>query len=247
MRCAGVIVKNWQKAAVVTLITLIAGGIYLFTVFEHRRKLAAVPNADENQGMTMDDLAVVRTKSIISFEGAKELEGTSVWMKNGYTIAYFPFEGGRVEFAKRVGVIPSAQRLDIKKVVKAAPPASVDDGISHGSRQIFAVFTMPGNPNQYATAIGVMDGIQEQYFCNLLFYYDDPHTIYDNWPKNIWAAVDAHQVIPGMNELQTRMSIGQNGRGDGSTEGNRTVTYDQGGKHWTVTFVNDKATNIKTD
>ena len=67
----------------------------------------------------------------------------------------------------------------------------------------------------YATPIGVIDGSQEQYFCDILFYYDDPHTIYDYWPKNVWAAIDAHQVMPGMSELQTRMSIGQKIQTDG--------------------------------
>lgn len=240
--------KAWQKSVLITVVTLLIGAIYLFSVFKGRKNPGVVLQQPENQGLSADELAVVRTKSIISFDDAREqLEGSSVWMQNGYTMAYFPFEAGRVDFAKREGVIPSAQRLDIKKLVRTAPPANLDDGISHGTRQIFAVFTLPGDSTQYATAIGTMDGSREQYFCNLLFYYDDPHTIYDNWPKDVWAAVDAHQVKPGMNELETRMAIGQNGRGDGSAQGNRTVTYDQAGKHWTVTFVNDHAMAIKTE
>ncbi len=104
----------------------------------------------------------------------------------------------------------------------------------------------PAATSLYATAIGAIDASQEEYFSDILFFYDDPHTIYDNWPKNVWAAIDAHQVLPGMSELQTRMSIGQKTHSDGSSEGNRTVTYDQAGKTWTVTFVDNKATTIKT-
>jgi len=33
----------------------------------------------------------------------------------------------------------------------------------------------------------------------------------------------------------------------GGTEGNRTVTFDQSGKHWTVTFVKNRATEIKSE
>jgi hypothetical protein len=105
---------------------------------------------------------------------------------------------------------------------------------------------MPGATGLYATAIGVMDSSQEEYFSDILFFYDDPHTIYDNWPKTIWAAIDAHRVLPGMSELQTRMSIGQKTQSEGSSEGNRTVTYDQAGKTWTITFVDNKATTIKS-
>ena len=48
-----------------------------------------------------------------------------------------------------------------------------------------------------------------------------------------------------MSELETRMAIGQKEKPDGSREGDRTVTYDEDGKNWTVTFVKDKATEIK--
>ncbi len=44
-----------------------------------------------------------------------------------------------------------------------------------------------------------------------------------------------------MSELQTRMSIGQKQHSDDSAEGNRTVTYDQAGKKWTVTFVEQQS------
>ncbi len=229
-----------------TLVTLAIGGIYLFSVFEHRRNPGVATQHGPEQNLTPDDVAIVRMKMMTSFDDALTLQGASVWMKNGYTMPYYPELGGRIAFANPAGVIPSAQRLDIKKVIKAVPPAQVDDGISHGARQVFAVFSLPGSPTLYATAIGVIDGRQEQYFCDVLFYYDDPHNIYNYWPKNVWTAIDAHQVIPGMSELQTRMSIGQKTQTDGSSEGNRTVTYDQAGRQWTVTFVNNKATTIKS-
>ena len=220
--------------------------MYLLVVFVHRRNPGVAAQSNPEQNLTPDDVAVVRMMFPTSFDDALKLENTSVWMKNGYTMPYFPYEGGRIVFAKSAGVIPSAQRLDIKKVIKAATPAQVDDGISHGTRQVFAVFALPGGTSLYATAIGAIDNSQEEYFSDILFFYDDPHTIYDNWPKNVWAAIDAHQVLSGMSELQVRMSIGQKTQSDSSSEGNRTVTYDQAGKKWTVTFVDNHATTIKS-
>jgi hypothetical protein len=41
------------------------------------------------------------------------------------------------------------------------------------------------------------------------------------------------------------MAIGQKIHTDSQNEGNRTVTYDQDGKKWTVTFVKDQAAEIK--
>jgi len=239
--------KNWQKALIVTLITLTIGGIYLLVVFEQRRNPGVAQQTNPEQNLTPDDVAVVRTMFPTSFDDVLKLQNTSVWMKNGYTMPYFPYKSGHIDFIQNQGKIPSAQRLDIKKVIKAAPPAQVDDGISHGARQVFAVFALPGATSLYATAIGAIDGSQEEYFSDVLFFYDDPHTIYDNWPKTVWAAIDAHQVLPGMSELQTRMSIGQKIQSERSSEGNRTVTYDQAGKTWTITFVDNHATTIKTN
>jgi hypothetical protein len=237
--------KTWHKAALITLVTLAVGGIYLLSVFEQRRNPGVLPETAPGQNLTPDDVAIVRMKFMTSFDDALKLQGTSVWMKNGYTMPWFPYKSGHIDFTKDQGKIPSAQQLDIKKVIKAVPPDQVDDGISHGTRQAFAIFSLPHSPDLYATVIGAIDASQEEYFCDVLFYYDDPHKIYDNWPKNVWAAVDAHQVIPGMNELQTRMSIGQDQHVDSSSEGTRTVTYNQAGKKWTITFVNNKVSKIQ--
>ncbi|HEY1806480.1 MAG TPA: hypothetical protein VGG45_18555 [Terracidiphilus sp.] len=237
--------KTWHKAALITLVSLAIGGIYLFSVFEHRRNPGVLPETAPNQNLTPDDVAIVRMKFPTSFDDVLKLENTSVWMKNGYTMPYFAYKSGHIDFTKDQGKIPSAQQLDIKKVIKAAPPADIDDGISHGTRQAFAIFSLPHSPDLYATVVGAIDGSHEEYFSDVLFYYDDPHSIYDNWPKNVWAAVDAHQVTPGMNELQTRMSIGQDQHVDSASEGTRTITYNQAGKKWTITFVDNKATTIK--
>lgn len=238
--------RTWHKAAIITLITFAIGGIYLFSVFQHRRNPGVVPQNAQQQSENRDDSAPVRMMFPTSFDDAVKLQGTSVWMKNGYAIPYYPYQNGRIDFAKPAGVIPPAQRLDITKVIKAVPPADLDDGISQGTRQVFAIFTLPGNANLFAAAVGVIDSSQEGYFSDVLFYYDDPHSIYDYWPKNVWAAIDAHQVLPGMSELQVQMSIGHNQHTEGGSDANRTVTFDQAGKKWTITFVNNHATAIQS-
>src|SRR5271157_2984652 len=54
------------------------------------------------------------------FEDLQRLEGATVWMKNGYTMPYYPYAGEHVEFGRRVGLIPAAQQLEVKKIVTAA-------------------------------------------------------------------------------------------------------------------------------
>ena len=237
--------KTWKVFLIPTLITLTIGAIYLFSVWKHRQNPGIISQKDENETLSKDDLVVMRAFFPQHFEDTLRLEGTTVWMKNGYTMSYFPYSGGHVEFARRVGVIPPAQRMEIKKIIKSAVPADVDDGVAHGSRQALAVFALPGAKDLYAMPIGSIQGSEEAYYCDMLFFYDDPHKIYDYWPKDVWSAIDAHQVKPGMSEVETRLAIGQNMHPDGTKEGDRTVTYDQDGKSWTVTFVKNKATTIK--
>jgi hypothetical protein len=238
-------VKHWKIVLISTLITLAIGGLYLLSVWRHRRDPGVIGKQNAEQAETMDDVAIVRMEFQQHFEDMKDLQGKSVWMKNGYTMSYFPYASGKVDFHKRVGVVPAAQRLDVKKVIKASVPDDVDDGLEHGSRQAMVVFELPGKEGQFATPVGFLQGNQETYYCDLLFFYDDPHTIYSHWSKDTWAAVDAHQVKPGMNELQTRMAVGQKMRPDSQNEGNRTVTYDQDGNIWKVRFVKDRATEVK--
>jgi len=239
--------KTWQKIALITLITLAIGGIYLFFVWKQRQNPGVVNRDQDTESTNMDDYVVMRTLSPHYFEDLHKLVNTTVWMKNGYTMAYFPYAGGRIVFAHPAGVVPAAQRLEIKKVIKSAVPAAVDDGISHGNQQVFAIFALPDGPNLYAVALGSIEGSEESYYCDILFFYDDPHGIYDRWPKDVWAAIDAHQVKTGMSELESRMAIGQKLQASSEEQGNRTITFDQAGKHWSVTYVNDHATEIKQE
>ncbi|MGA9069103.1 MAG: hypothetical protein WB424_02540 [Terracidiphilus sp.] len=239
--------KNWKFILISLLVTICVCGGYLYSVWRQRQDPGEIARVNVGRTLSQDELAVVRQFFPGHFEDTLRLEGTTVWMQDGYMIPYYPYTGGRVQFAQRVGLIPAIQRLEIKKIIKQAAPATEDNGISHGSRQVFAVFTLPGGAALYATPIGAIDATQEGYFTDTLFYYDDPHTIYDHWPKDVWAAVDAHQVKPGMSELETRMSIGHKSHSESNEKGNRTVSYDQAGKHWTVTYVKNQATEIKSE
>lgn len=236
--------KTWQKILIPTGISLSIGGIYLLFVF-HQRSEPGVNRNQPEQHLSADDIAVVRMEFPQHFDDVKELEGKSAWMKNGYSMPYYPYAGGRVDWSKPAGLIPPDQRLEIKKAIKAAVPARVDDSIDHGSQQALVVFTLPNDKAQYATPVGAMEGQQEQYFDDMLFYYDDPHRIYTNWPKDVWAAIDAHQVRPGFSELQVRSAIGSKARYDGDKEGDRSADYDVNGKHIKITFMHNKATETE--
>lgn len=239
--------KLWQKILAMTAVTLAIGGGYLAWVFHERANPGAFgkPKPDAADTLSKDDLVVMKEYFPQHFDDLKRLEGTTVWMRNGYTMAYYTYEAGRVEFAKRVGLVPPLEQMEIEKIVKAVAPAAAHDGIEPGGMQAFAVFTLAGSKQTYAVPVGVMPHGEEGYYTDMLFFYDDPHKLYDYWPREVWTAIEAHQAKPGMSELQSRLAIGSKVHVDGSREGDRTVTYDVNGKSLDVTYAGDRATKIE--
>jgi hypothetical protein len=237
--------KPWKAILIPLVLTLLIGGIYLAVVFHNRAKENAAVSKPTEQPLTADEVAIDRQEFPAHFDDVQDLAGKSVWMRNGYSMPYYPYTGGRVDYAKQIGLLPPAQRLDVKKAIKAVAPASVSNKVPHGDHQVLIVFTLPGGSTEYATPVGAIQGQQEQYFDDLLFFYDDPHTIYSHWPKDTWTNIDAHQPKPGMNELQMSLTLGMNIQTDSQDKGNRTVIYDTNGKKTSVTFAYDKATTIQ--
>ncbi len=235
-----------RKILIITGITLAIGGCYLLWVFHQRQQPGVVKQTDQEPALSKDDLAVVKAYFPQHFDDLQRLAGTSAWIKSGYTMSYFPYAGGRVEFGKKVGLLPPDQRIEIRKIIKAVA-AIAHDGIEPGGTQAFVVFALPQGPDLYAVAVGVLKGGEEGYFTDMIFYYDDPHTIYSDWGNAVWSAIDAHQVKPGMSELETRMAIGSKVHVEGQTEGDRTVTYDVNGKSIAVTYSGNHATDIKNE
>ncbi|TCK71924.1 hypothetical protein [Acidipila rosea] len=239
--------KSWQKIAVVTLIALAALGVRVFFIWRERNAPAVQKPQPQERQLTADEMVIPRKLFIDDLKSAKALDGKTVWVQAGYELEYFPYAAHRVNFAKSQGMLPGMQALEIKDMVPEAVPAKIEDRIPKGDKQIFAVFTMPGDKKEYATAIGYEQGTDSKYYADDIFYYDDPHTMYKHWPADVWQTVDQHQAKVGMNELQTAAALGVIQQSDSSNVGNRTVHYDAGGKKWSVTFQNDKATSVKQE
>jgi hypothetical protein len=238
--------KTWQKLALLILIPIIVLAIGILYI-NHKRNAESVvvPQQEKERPLSQDEMVQPRQLFIDDLKSARDLIGKPVWIQAGYEMDYFAFTAHHVDFAKKIGVLPSAQRLDIKDIVTQKEPASVTSRIPAGDKQAFAVFTLPGDDKQYAAAIGYLQGTDSTYYCDKIFYYDDPHQMYNFWPAPIWQAIDQHHPINGMNELQTAMALGVMQQSDSSDYGNRTVYYDAGPNRWSVTFENDKATSVQ--
>jgi len=240
--------KLWQKISLITLAVLLIAGARVYFVWKARQDPGVFKKGPEAKPLTQDELAVMTQYYFASFDQARQLEGKPVWIKAGYSLPYYPYTGGKVEFAKRAGLLPGAEKLSVSKLIKAVAPAKEDNRVPHGTKQYFIVFTIDGpdaRPGTFAAPIGFADGAQETLFCDLLFYYEDPKTIYDHWPQPVWDAVAKHTPTVGMTENQARMAAGILIESDSTRLGDRTATYDEGNKKWTVTFVKGVATQVK--
>ena len=239
--------KGWQKFGLATLVLLLIAGVRIFLVWrEHNAPMAQKPQV-ERRKLTADDVVLPRKMYIINFKEARELIGKTVWMQSGFALDYYPYVAHHVDFAHKIGVLPSIQELKIQDVVMQKAPAGHVSLIPLGDKQVFAIFKMANDLKEYATAIGYVQGSDSTYSCDDIFYYDDPHQMYKHWPADVWQAIDQHQVKPGMSELQTTMALGTMQQSDASTIGDRIVSYNSGGKKWMVSFQHDKATTVKQE
>lgn len=238
--------KTWQKLAILILIpaAILAIGIWRINV-ARTRQAAVVPQRNQEPYVSQDDTVMPRKMYIDSLASARALIGKPVWMKAGYEFDYYPDSDHRIDFAHSAGVLPSIQKLQIRDIATQKLPASVASRIPQGDKQVFAIFTLDNSPKTYATAIGYVQGSDSTFFCDQMFYYDDPHQLYHFWPANIWQAIDQHRPVVGMNELQAQMALGVIQQSESSDIGNRTVYYDAGPNHWRVTFDDGRATQVQ--
>lgn len=239
--------KSWQKIGLGTLAVLVLFGIRIYFIHRERSQPMVVKNPVVMRSLSADEIVQPRKLYIDDLKSAKVLVGKPVWIKTGYMLDYYPYAGHRVDYKKKVGVLPGAQKLEIKDFVEQAAPANQASRVPLGSKQVLAVFTMPGDEKEYAAPVGYLQGTDSTYYCDELFYYDDPHVLYKHWPADVWQAIDQHEAKVGMNELQVTMALGQVQQSDSATPGDRMVRYDAGGKAWDVTFVKDKATEVKAE
>ena len=236
--------KIWQKLALIVLPAILIAAIGIWRIHVARSQPAMRPHAAERP-LTDDEMVQPRKLYIDDLKSARDLIGKPVWIQAGYEMDYYPYTAHHVDFAHHAGVLPSVKRLAIQDVITEKVPASLEDRIAHGDRQAFAVFTMPGDAKEYATPIGTIQGTDSSYYCDNIFYYDDPHQMYKFWPADVWQAIDAHAPKAGMSEMEVAMALGVIQQSQSSNYGNRTVTYVAGSKHWSVSFENDKATQVQ--
>jgi hypothetical protein len=242
--------KNGVKAAIgaTAVLVLAVGGQLLY--LRHERNAPVAVKAPEREVIAADDLVFLKKKRPDTLKDIKELDGSKVWVSAGGQMEFYPYVGHAVQYGKSAGTLLGAEPIVVKDAVEQVAPKAATFRVPGGDKQVLLVFTRPGSSDaakEYAVPVGYRQAGQYTFFTDEIFFYDDPHDLYKHWGPEIWKAVDAHEVILGMNERQVELSLGQVSQSTSKDYGNRMVVFANLGKPMAVTFVNNKVTAFRPD
>lgn len=228
--------KTSKIVQIVILVAVVAAGINLYLTYRERRAGFEVA---KKPVVALDPDYYVTPKKLHpqDLQQAKQLTRQPVWVRNGYQLAYYPYNGGHINFDHPAGTLGPIEKLDIKDVVLEHAPDSA------GQKQVMAVFEKDGK--RYAFSIGVEESGNYTIYSDDMLYIQDPHELYKYWPAEVWKAIENHQVKPGMNELQSFFAVGVGSPEGTGAENPRIVDFPDNGHPLRVTFTNGKATEIQ--
>jgi hypothetical protein len=236
-----------KKTAIgVTLVLLMALAVRVAMIHHERNASAPAAPAPSGSG-DPDDLVFLKQQRPSSLADVKQLIGATVWVAAAGQLDYYPCVAHRADYANSAGTLLGAEPLAIKDAFEQVAPKSATFRIRGGDRQVLLAFTLPNSADPaklYAVPVGYKQGGDYTFASDQIFFYDDPHGLFNYWGTKVWQAIDAHQVILGMNERQVNLSLGQVSKSGSHDYGNRLVVFDNLGKPMAVTFENNHVTSF---
>jgi hypothetical protein len=227
--------KAAKIGQLVLLVAIIAAGMRLYFYFRDRQT-GLVEQKRVETPLDADYYVTPKKLHPQDLKDAQELTKQPVWVRVGYSYAYYPYSG-HTDFDHVAGTLGPLEKLNIQRVVLDRTPGSATD------KQLMAVFEKDGK--RYAFPIGVES--QGNYTINSdeMLFIQDPHELYKHWPASVLKDIDEHHVKTGMNEIQANFAIGI-GTPEGSGVSNpRIVDFPNNGHPLRITFINGKATDIQ--
>jgi len=227
-----------RKLQLVLVVAIAVAAVRAGYIFYERRVSKVEETKKQAPPLNPDYYVTPKKLYPYDLQSARQLTQQPVWVKEGYRYTYYPYDPRRrrTDFAHEAGQLLPIERLQITDVVTDVSPLAPD------IQQVMAVFKKDGKA--YAFPMGSAKGDSYQIFSDEMLYIQDPRELYKHWPAEVWAAIERHEVQPGMNELQADFAIGMGVPERSSDPAVKTVTYPNGGKPLRVTYRNGKATEI---
>lgn len=229
--------KTVRTFQIILLVFILAAAVRLVFVMRQRQKPVEMgrPQPTAAPPLNREAYVVPKKLHISSLKSARQLTQQPVWAQEGYRFTVYPFSNGKADFKHPVGTLLPIQKIQIKDIATAAAPGS--------PKQVLAVFDQ--DSKTYAVPIGSESGGDVQIYADEMFFYEDPHELYNFWPADVWDAIHKHEVRKGMNEYQVAFAVGMGTPEAGGDATQKTVHYPNGGKPLVVRFQNGKAAEIK--
>jgi hypothetical protein len=230
----------------ITGVMVLTVGIELLYLHHERNSPGKVVAPEEYGKVDPDELVFLKKERPSSLADLKDLFGKTVWVAAAGQMDYYPYAAHRADYAKSAGTLLGAEPLAIKDAFEQVAPKTATFRIAGGDRQVLLAFTMPKSADpakEYAVPVGYQQGKDFTFNTDDIFFYDDPHKLYD-WGPKVWQAIDAHQVMPGMKEREVQLSLGEVAHYSSDAYGNRTVVYANVGHPISVTYVDNKVTEF---
>jgi hypothetical protein len=230
--------QKLQITLVIAILLVTARTAYIF----YERKQASTDGAPREAAgtthheLTADDYVYERPFYGYDLASAKkDLVGQNVWMKAGNYFRLAKYEGGRVAKSDNADFIPPLQAMKITDVVLKP---------SGDHRELYAIFTEDSKPGTFAVPIGVEKNDQYRFDVQNVLFRQDPRQLYKHWRTDIWAAIDRHEALKGMNEQQVWLALGYGTPLSDGDYGDRKVHYENAGKPKEVRFEKNAAVEI---
>ncbi len=214
---------------IVLAIAMVGAAVRLALIYRNRHH----PSETRTRSTALPASYYVVPRKLYAYDlkSLQALAKQPVWVKEGYRYTFYPFDG-HADFKHPAGVLAPLEKLQIRSVVKDRGPGS------GAPPQLMAVFAHDGK--SYAVPVGQVQGDDYRIYADDMFLLDDPHRVYD-WPAATWQAIDAHQVKPGMDEIQAGFALGMGipQRSDDPRE--KTVVYPNAGHQVVITYRDGRA------
>jgi hypothetical protein len=223
---------------------LVAFGIEAAYIHYDRARSAKPAAAPDYGPSDPDDLVFLKREHPETLADLKDLDGRTVWVQAAGQMEYFTASTNHADYTKPVGALPGAEPLKIVEAFQQARPKGIATRVPAGNTQVLLEFTMPKSGDTqklYAAPVGYKDASGYTFFTDDIFFYDDPHTLYD-WSQQTWQAIDTHQVINGMNQRQVSLALGAVAKQASGEYGNGEMVYANAGHPVAVTFTKGKVT-----
>jgi hypothetical protein len=235
-------VKTRHIIQLILAIALVAAALRLGLIYYQRHAPAPSPATQPQTELDPDYYVIPKKLHAYDVKTARAgMVGHPAWVREGHKFTYYTYDASRhhADFPHSAGLLLPLEELNIRDVVQTPAPAAGE------LPQIVAVFEKGGQ--DFAVPIGARRGEDYTIYADDMLFFEDPHQLYRHWPPEVWQAVDRHQVLPGMNEIQASFALGMGVPQRTSDQSGKTVVYPNGGHPVTIIFRAGKASEIRTE